>query len=287
MEKKKEIIAKYNDLLFDVYQEHELKCLSDDDFNSKGRNVLGASGVAVVAMVEAGLHDHLNEVTDVLRKPRFHHMHAESELIGVSGDIKHRLGTLYLYFPYLVKLHQSHYPFGGERQFYHEPTRFDMRFNREVPIAFEALYKFWQRLMDYLLSFFPEELKAKEGRTFFHTPIDYLKKHQPQLTSSENFKWIANFAEKSYPLLNARRKRFVHGDSYDSQFFRDFLASDTTSVDAMLELEKGRDDLLPFLKEHMNLCLEGYFKVMDFLNELVINKDEDTGKFNYSLKGDV
>lgn len=287
MEEKKNIIAKYNDLLFDVYQKHDLKCLSDDDFTYQDRNVLGASGIALVAMVKVGLYDRLNEVTDTLTKPRFQHMFAESELIGVSGDIKHRLGTLYLYFPYLVKLSQSHYRLEGKRQFYHEPTRFDMRFNREVPIAFEALYKFWQRLMDYLLSFFPEELNAKEGRTFFHTPIDYIKKHQPQLTSSGNFKWIVNFAEKSYPLLNARRKCFVHTESYDSQFFRGFLTSDTTSLHSMFELEKSRDDLLPFLKEQMDLCLEGYFKVMDFLNEFVFNKDEITGKFNYSLKGDI
>jgi len=283
MQNKKALIEGYNDLLYDIYLEHDLQCLFDNEANYNGRNVLGAGGTAEVASVSSGLHERLNEATDSLRLPRFERMHAEGEILSVSADIKYRLGTLYLYLPYTVELHNSHYNFEGVKQFFLEPTRFDARFNREVPIAFEALYKFWQRLMDFVLSYFPEELLRVKGISYFHTAIQYIEKHQPQLTASENFKWIRDFADNQYPKINQRRKHFVHTEGYENKFSREFLESDTTSLADMLKLEQQREELPAFLKEQMFFCMEGYFKAMDFLNELKSKIDANTKKITYSL----
>lgn len=284
MQEKKALIESYNNLLYEVYQNYDLRCLFDDEAKYKGRNVLGEANSAEVESVSSGLHAKLNEVTDSLKLPRFNHMHAENEILGVSADIKYRLGTLYLYLPYTVKLHQSHYDFQGEKQYFLEPTRFDARFNREIPIAFEALYKFWQRLMDFVLSFFPVEFLRVKGISYFHTAINYIVKYQPQVATSNNFKWIKDFADNQYPKINHRRKHFVHTEGYENKFSREFLESDTTSLADMLKLEQEREELPKFIEEQMNISLDGYFKAMDFLNELHFEQDSQTGKFNYTLK---
>lgn len=279
-----EIIEEYNALLREIYRENDLKCLADEDYTFKGRNVLSPAGDAKRTMVKSGLYTRLEQVLSQLDKAHYNFMHAEHEIIGTTADFKYRLGTLYLYVPYVVKLQDSFYQFNGKDQFYHDPTYLDSRYNREIPVAFENLYKFWQRLMDYVTAFFPEQLLKTKGVTYFHTIIDYISNKQPHLTSSTNFQWIRNFADQTYPLINKQRKVFVHTEGFENQFFRSFLDADTTAISEMEELDAQRQDLLPFLHQQMELCLDGYFKAMDFLNELEFNKDALTGKFSYHLK---
>jgi hypothetical protein len=278
-----EIIEEYNTLLREIYREYDLRCLADEDYTYKGRNVLSPANDAEQGMVRSGLYTRLEQVL-TLNKADYNFMHAENELIGTTADFKYRLGTLYLYAPYVVKLQDSYYQFNGKDQFYHEPTYLDSRYNREIPVAFETLYKFWQRLMDYITAFFPELLLKTKGVTYFHTVINYINNNQPHLTSSLNFQWIKNFADQTYPLINKHRKVFVHAEGFENQFFRRFLDADTTAISEMEELDAQREDLLPFLLQQMELCLEGYFKAMDFLNELIFEQDAMTEEFTYRLK---
>jgi hypothetical protein len=55
----------------------------------------------------------------------------------------------------------------SEKRLYYEQTSNDARYNREIPVAFESLYKYCQRLVDYLLKVFPEGLAACGGKSFF------------------------------------------------------------------------------------------------------------------------
>lgn len=283
MKERIDVIEAYNALLREIYRENNLRCLADEEYSYKGRNVLSPANDAEQAMVRSGLYKRLEHVL-TLNKADYNFMHAENELIGTTADFKYRLGTLYLYAPYVVKLQNSYYQHNGKDQFYHEPTYLDSRYNREIPVAFETLYKFWQRLMDYVTAFFPELLLKSKGVTYFHTVINYISNTQPHLTSSINFQWIKNFADQTYPLINKQRKVFVHTEGFENQFFRDFLDADTTAISEMEVLDAQRQDLLPFLHQQMELCMEGYFKAMDFLNELKFTKDTETGQFSYLLK---
>lgn len=76
----------------------------------------------------------------------------------------------------------------------------------------------------------------------------------------------------------------MHTEGFENQFFRNFLDADKTAVSEMEELDTQRQELLPFLHQQMELCLEGYFKAMDFLNELDFSHDVQTGQFTYQLK---
>lgn len=139
-----DIIVAYNQELYSVYKEFGLICLSDDNYSINGVNVLAVNNPAVVVAAKAGVITRLNEVCDELgidrqvKNPNI----MQHELIVASGDIKHRTGTLFLYHPYIVNLSSSWNWFQGKKHHYYSQTMEDGRFNRELPIAFESVYKY-------------------------------------------------------------------------------------------------------------------------------------------------
>ena len=132
------------------------------------------------------------------------------------------------------------------------------------------------------MHFFPDGLLACNGRSFFHTPFDFIKKHHQNLCHSKNFQWLESFSENGYAKFNSRRKFFVHTAGYDNRFFQDYLEAHNEEI-AMLAMDEERTQLLDILKENMGLCIEGYFKMMDFINEIEFSKDDVSGAFSYSL----
>lgn len=283
-----EIIEQYNNLLYDIYNVEGLNCLSDNEYKYKELNILALSNPALVDAVKIGLYERLTQVIKHNELPNFNHTYAENELIITTADLKYRLGTLYLYFPYITKLQNSYRYRNGEKYYVYYQSRNDARFNRELPIAFECLYKFWQRLSDFMLSFFPDELNNCSGRSYFHTPIKYICKHHPNLTKSDNLQWLLNFSENIYPEFNKKRKFFVHTAGYDNTFFAEFINNSKRDEISMIEMDKERESLLPYLKGQLELCLEGYVHIMNFLNEIKFEVTESTNlndkTINYSLK---
>ncbi|WP_460677808.1 hypothetical protein [Mucilaginibacter koreensis] len=232
-----------------------------------------------------GLIDRLNEVCDELgidrqvKNPNI----MQHELFVASGDIKYRTGIIHLYHPYIVVLSNSYGWLDGKKHFTYRQTMEDGRFNRELPIAFESIYKFWQRIADYLCVFFPELLLKLKGKTFFQHPFDHINSVYPHLAASENFKWLNEFMANEYPLFNQHRKFFVHYSGYDTDYFNKFLSSKGADEAGVNSLDQERRDWLPYLKRQLELCNDGYIKLMNFLNEIEITHDSD-GKIKYDLK---
>jgi len=277
-------IVAYNEALYQTYKANGLICLSDDSYTYKGVNVLAINNPAVVMAAKSGLIDRLNEVCDELEIERTvkNPNMMQSEIFIATADIKFRLGTLYLYHPYIVTLADSWGYFKGKRHYHYNQTMEDGRFNRELPIAFECLYKYWQRIGDYLCVFFPELLIKQKGAIYFHLPFQHITSKYPQLAVSENFTWLNNFAELTYPAFNKHRKFFVHYWGYDTRHFNKFLESNANDVDAIKKLDEERKNWMPYLKEQLDLCNDGYLRLMNFLNELEISKNA-AGEFEYSL----
>jgi hypothetical protein len=280
-----EIIDAYNQLLYNRYQQYDLICLSDNEYQYKGENVIALNNPAVVTAAKAGLIDHLNGICKTLKmdsslkNPNI----SQGELFSATADLKYRLGTLYLYQPYIINLSNSFGYHRGKKHYQYFQTRDDARFNKELPIAFECLYKFWQRLADYLTAFFPMILLEKGAKTYFLDPFQYISKHHSHLETSENYKWLKEFATKTYPVFNKHRKFFVHYSGYDTHFFNNFLNANQDDSKAIEELDLERQNWTPFLKEQLEYCNEGYLKLMYFLNELIIELDE-SGEFIYQLQ---
>ncbi|HVS90845.1 MAG TPA: hypothetical protein VHE59_02360 [Mucilaginibacter sp.] len=285
MGKEIEIIDAYNQLLYQKYDENGLVCLSDNEYKYKGENVLGMNNPAVVMASSVGVLTRLDQVCKKLNNKHFQKNPNlfQNELIVATGDIKYRIGTLLLYQPYIVSLIDSYSFHRGKKYYTYSQTRNDARFNRELPIAFECLYKFWQRVGDYLIIFFPDILFEKKGTTYFHDPFQYISKNHKELECSENYRWLKDFSSTIYPTFNKHRKFFVHHTGYDNQFFTKFLNANQDNSDAIVELDLERKNWTPFLKEQLQHCNDGYLKLMHFLNELEITKQEK-GEFTYEIK---
>jgi hypothetical protein len=125
-------------------------------------------------------------------------------------------------------------------------------------------------------------LLACQGRSFFQTPLEFIKRNHPHLCQSINFQWLESLLENNYPSFNNRRKFFVHSAGYDNQFFQDYLNAHSEQ-EAVKALDAERAQLLDILKVNLNLCIEGYFKMMDFINEINFTKSNVSGTFGYSL----
>lgn len=169
MSKQKEAIKAYNDALYAVYTNNKLQCLSDDNYTYDGENVIAINTYAVIMATKSELYYRQVEVYDALKmdKATKNPNQMQMELITASEDLKFRVGTLFLYHPFITNLEHSYSYIDGKKFFHYNPKLEDARFNRELPVAFEALYKFWQRLGDYLCSFFPELLLKKKGADLF------------------------------------------------------------------------------------------------------------------------
>lgn len=285
MDENYRIIDEYNALLYGIYLKQGIRCLMDDHYSYNGKSVLGMCNDAIVLSVQCGLHTKLNQVCDELEIPRSdkNFVYNENELCNITGDIKYRLGTLFLYHPYIVRLSDSWGYHKGKKHYVYNQTKEDARFNREIPVAFENIYKFWQRLSDYLSCFFPEVITKLSGKTYFHHSFDHILKYYSQLTKSDNFAWLSNFAYKEYSEFNKKRNFFVHLRGYDNEFFQKFLNQAKDDPQAIADLDAGRDEMLVYLKDQLDKCMIGYVSIMEFLNELDITPT-DNEAFIYALK---
>jgi len=285
MNKQREAIEAYNEELFSLYREHGLHCLSDDNYIYKGENVIAVNVDAVVMANKAGLYDRQIEVYDQLGIERDvkNPNQMQMELFSATADLKYRIGSLYLYQPYITIFEHSFSYIEGKKFYHYDQKLADARFNRELPVAFESLYKFWQRIGDYISSFFPELLIEKRGQTYFQSPFQYIHADFPQLEASVHYHWLNKFQEQTYPQFNKYRKFFVHHAGYDSDYVNKFLKAHREDDNAMILLDKERTDWTPYLNEQLILCNDGYLEAMHFLNQIEIIKDGN-GHFDYQLK---
>jgi hypothetical protein len=284
MSTQKDAIKAYNEELFKVYNEQQLLSLQDENYTYAGENIIAINVDAVVMSAKSNLYYRQVEVYDELKLERAtkNPNQMQMELISATVDLKYRLGTLYLYHPYITKLEHSFSRIDG-RKFYHYGQKLeDARFNRELPVAFESLYKFWQRLGDYLCSFFPELLLEKKGVTYFQHPFQYIHTHFPDLEASSHYQWLWKFQQDTYAIFNKHRKFFVHHAGYDSDYVKKFLEAHSQDDAAIVALDAERDNWLSYLKEQLKLCNDGYLEMMRFLNQLQITRDAE-GYFNYTL----
>ena len=268
-------ILDYNNILVDIYNDEDLKCLSDNNSIHFEQNIRSTE-------------DQFNDLRQFLLNEYkiegskyyapnylgYFFFDAKSEIITVSSEIKYRIGTVLLYYPYLERVNE-----------YLDHDLYSRRFHFELPIAYEALYKFWQRLSDYLLAYFPDAQFDNKGkkikRTYFHKPLDYIENNYPHLTTSINYQWIKDFWKNDYNQLNDHRKKFVHKSGYVVSFYDSFRKAKAEEEKNKLNLE--RPEHVNFLLAQSSRTIVGYLKFMNFLSELVILKNKHS-KFEYSFK---
>lgn len=205
----------------------------------------------------------------------------KNELIIATKDLRRRIGILFLYVDSLYRISENPTTVNGKIWYQYNPTQFDDAYNLEIPIAFEAIYKFWQRVSDLIMIFLPYAMaEKKRGNTYFETPFLYTEKHLSELKESVHYQWLLQFWRESYPELNRHRKYFVHNLGYTIDFFRRFI-KDNSNIEVLRKLDKERGQWPEYLKAQSELCIKGYYECIDFLSQITISIE--SGKLHYAL----
>lgn len=188
---------------------------------------------------------------------------------------------MFLYTGYLYRISENPLTANGKIWYQYNPTQFDDTYNLEIPIAFEAIYKFRQRISDLIMIFLPNAMaEKKKGNTYFETPFLYIEKHLSELKESEHFQWLFGFKRENYSELNKHRKYFVHNIGYTVDFFSRF-PKDNSNYHALCAMDDKRSSWPEYLKAQSELCIIGYYECLDFLGQITVSIE--SGKVCYAL----
>lgn len=268
-------ITDYNNILVDIYLFEDLKCLRDNEylhFDKKINRIDEEFNHSIQFLIKE--YEIVESKYYTMDYSNYFFFDSKAELITMSSEIKYRVGTVLIYYPYLTPVNN-----------YLDHDLLAKRFHFELPIAYESLYKFWQRLSDYLLAFFPDaQINDKNKRiknSYFHTSLDYINSNYSNLLCSSNYQWIKNFRENDYKQLNKFRKEFVHKSGYVVTFYQRFRKAKTEQE--KYNLNKERQEHVEFLINQTSKVIEGFVRFMSFISELEISRNEN-GKFDYYFK---
>ena len=123
-------------------------------------------------------------------------------------------------------------------------------------IVSEKLYNYWDRIGDLLATYFPSSIKPEQ--VFFPKAIEIIPS---DYYDNENYRWLKDFKENGYKILNQIRKQTVHYTTEDTRFKHEHLNS-STEKEHMEELFKNRYSLADIYKNQLDLTLIGFEKTL-------------------------
>ena len=242
---KKEIIDKYKEATFKVYKEEGLLCLSDNNYNWNGINVL-----------ECPYNPNYNE-------EKFVHMINLQDILKCSEDLKYFTGQLFLYHDFINNpLSEIISPSEDEAISTYFQNYYDRRYSMFITCCFEKTYNFWDRIGDRIASFFPDLLRIHQ--VDFIRIIDKIE--STQNINTESFNWLLDFKNNEYQTMNRYRKDMVHYYQYEANY-RFQHAMNCTDFDRLNELWQEKSEFPEFFKRHLQLAIEGYCKMFEFLKD--------------------
>jgi hypothetical protein len=142
----------------------------------------------------------------------------------------------------------------------------DRRYSMYITCCFEKSYNFWDRIGDRIASFFPELLKIRE--------VDFVKiidKLSGCKIESDNFNWLLEFRNSEYKKLNEFRRNMVHYYQFEANY-RFQHGENNTDFEKLNILWKEKSEFTVYFKNQLELEVIGYFKMVDFLNEVIVQK---------------
>ena len=185
---------------------------------------------------------------------------------SASPDIAFSLKNVYLYFPGINNFTKGVIPAGDQRIPIYYQALADKRFLYFAGVTIEKLYAFWDRIGDLLCLAFG--LDIQPDRVYFGLVVDKLI----EKISSSHLIWLKDFKDTKYSDLNEKRKRVVHYHGLYSYFYKEWLNGIFQKKDDLfwLALQKEKQDLPSFLKEHLHLTIKGFEEAVLLISE----KDE-------------
>lgn len=249
----KQIIDNYNNEIVDIYHRENIFGLrgSNDDFMINGHQVL-------------------SWYYDVVRKGRvkysqsFDFNKAFDELLILSEEIMFFLGNMYLYRPLMENPLRQGFRHGGKIIYPNYQNIYGRRYNMFIGVVSEKIYNYWGRIANLLAAYFPGLFKPRD--IYFPGIIE---KIGATYNKSENYIWLNSFKENQYIEFNARRKKYVHHHTHDTDFKYMHL-NNIGNREALEDIVRERFELADYFKSHLSLAITGFVKTMLLIEDITI-----------------
>lgn len=248
---RQDIIWLYQDEIRKVYDEETLHCLrgDGDSYQIKDKSILlWHSTVTRKCKLKYGLFDQFNNIDD---------------LLSYSDQVMHFTAQLYLYRPYINNPLTAAFQTSSGMWVYPNNQNLEAkRYYMYADMVSEKLYSYWHRIGDLIAAFFPDLIKPE--RVFFATAFDIIPKEYHHLDS---YKWLKEFRETTFKIINSKRKEIVHYTSSDTglKYKLIFNKGNKEDVEAWV---KERHEIADFYKEQIAISLEGFYQTVTMLEEI-------------------
>lgn len=234
------ILNSYNEELFKIYEEFDLKSLEDNDFKIREINVL-------TIPIKKGERSEKLIPTILLW-----------DLNNCLNDLKYFTGNLFLYLDHINNpLDELFYVDDKFISSTYFQNMFDRRYSLFITCCFEKAYNYWDRIGDILHSHYQDLLKPHQ--VDFNRIIDSVSKLD---VGGEYFDWLLSFKENEYKILNNYRREFVHYYQFESKYrYNHTMNSHDLEFIEKIFLEKI--NFPEYFKNHLKLCLEGIYNFIE------------------------
>lgn len=246
-DRRQELIWDWQREIIEIYEKENLKNLSglDLSFNYNGRQVLKW----YFDTVRQGMNRNIN----------FDFQRWIDDVILIVDEILYFTASLYLYRPYMNSPLEEGELFNGKMLYPNRQNLESKRYEMFSNILFEKIYNYWDRVGDLIAAYFPGALPAH--RIYFSTILQAIP---AEFKTNEPYLWLLNFNDNEFKDLNKKRKDIVHHITLPTSFKYEHLehCGDREQIERILDERYKRAD---FAKENLTLCLQGFEKVVEFI----------------------
>lgn len=246
-----ELIWEYQRSIIDLYKEHNLTSLRglDHKYEINGRQIIM-------------WHSEVTRKCSVKHNGQFNYFKNFDDLLFCSDELLYFTAHLYLYRPYINNPVEEGFNFSGRMVYPNYQNLEAKRYSMFADVTSQKAYNYWDRIGDLIASFFPDKLKPH--KVFFPSAIEAIP---ADFHNSDNYLWLKKFKENGYVELNKMRKQIVHYTTSDTDFKHKHLER-TNDKEAMQELQREREYIADFYKNHISLTLIGLEKTLLFFEDI-------------------
>lgn len=231
----------FNEQIFQVYKEKNLKNLGELNFNGQSQGSAAfMSGVLRKKIPFYPLPYSVFKIHD--------------ELDFITKDIKYITGVLYFLRPFIVDTAVS----GGT----YSQNLADRRYLMYANFGLQSIYNFWDRIGDLLHHYF--ETRHKSDQVYFNRMIRDIK--EPH-RSTEAFKELETIYKNDISPINDDRSEAVHHFQLENKYYW----GNIETYEDLVERDKVNNEkhnLPEKFQHHLELCFQGFELAIELIDHL-------------------
>jgi len=245
---RKEIIEKYNNVIIDIYKEHDMRCLRGLYWECKidGKNIYPWYRKATHYFAE--------------RNKDFNFYKNLDDLILISDEIMYFTANVILNEKFMNDPSKNKIIIDGSSVLFRNFINlYSKRFDSFTDVCYEKIYNYWDRIGDLIAACI--ETGLNERNIYFTTVIDSIPK---EYENNKNSKWLKSYRLNGFKILNEKRRNIVHYSSTGTDS-RDECMKSATDEEKIKEFMEERRDLPNFFKKAIDDTIKGFQNTLDFL----------------------